>query len=366
MESPDSSSLINPNNTSPTSSYSTASSTSSISISNNKNASFSKSSSTNTLSSSTRQQQTIETQLFDLIQEAFKWIRYRQSQINLIQYKADINKSETELEKLRKLSSEIRKFQPEMEKIEILKMDHPETCELNTKLDELFSLFNSVCNSLSEAQHNMDVLIEFNKLIQEELKYLYEMEDVELNRDWSQPKKLKSSELIQHKHNVEMTLNHKKSKVSYIINFADRLIENNHPAAEELKASVGSLKNGTLWLQKLMDLLGIHIGHLQDYEKFVNQHNELNLFLNQTEDRLQDMIANLSHNFNDDSMNQFNLFKHNFQKISQCEKQIELLYEFSGRMPSFKMRRMTIKEPFDIVDIQSDYAIVDVCIFKII
>lgn len=41
--------------------------------------------------------------------------------------------------------------------------------------------------------------MEFNKLIQDELRYISEMEDIELNRDWSQPKKLNSSDLIQHK-----------------------------------------------------------------------------------------------------------------------------------------------------------------------
>jgi acetoacetate decarboxylase len=41
--------------------------------------------------------------------------------------------------------------------------------------------------------------MEFNKLIQDELRYISEMEDIELNRDWSQPKKFKSSDLIQHK-----------------------------------------------------------------------------------------------------------------------------------------------------------------------
>lgn len=104
----------------------------------------------------------------------------------------------------------------------------------------------------------MDSLIEFNKLIQDELKYISEMEDIELTRDWSQPKKLKSSDLIQHKmvffaklmnkhkkkyrfylnynyKNVEMTLNHKKPKLNAIINFAERLIEARHPASDDLQ-----------------------------------------------------------------------------------------------------------------------------------
>lgn len=37
------------------------------------------------------------------------------------------------------------------------------------------------------------------KLVNDELRYMNEIEDIELNRDWSQPNKLNSNELIQYK-----------------------------------------------------------------------------------------------------------------------------------------------------------------------
>jgi hypothetical protein len=373
--------LLNTNNTSPT--YSTSSSTSSsISISNTVNTNTnvtsattstkknntsidslnSKSSSTHTLSSSVKT--TIETQLNDLIHDAFKWIRYRQNELNAIQYSPDVSMNEIELTRLRQLAGDVKKFQHELEKIELLKMDHAETSDLNAKLDDLFAMFNNLCKHLNMAQQNMDSLIEFNKLIQDELRYLSEMEDIELNRDWSQPRKLKSTDLIQHKLSVEMTLNHKKSKVSYIINFAERLIESNHPASDDLKAYTTTLKNETLWLQKLIDLLGMHTSHLQEYEKFLTKYTELNNYLNESDEKFQELILNINKNLNEDTTNQFNIFKHNLQKVSQCQQQIDNLIDYSNKIPSFKMRKMNIKEPFDLVELQIDYSLVDLKLNK--
>ena len=70
---------------------------------------------------------------------------------------------------------------------------------INRSYQELFASLNSLCASLKIKQSQLESLKEFNSAIQDELRYLSEMEDIELNRDWSQPKKLKSSELIQHK-----------------------------------------------------------------------------------------------------------------------------------------------------------------------
>jgi len=53
-------------------------------------------------------------------------------------------------------------------------------------------------------QQKLESLLEFYRIVQDELKYLNEMEDIELNRDWSQPKKFKSSDLIQHKQVFEI------------------------------------------------------------------------------------------------------------------------------------------------------------------
>jgi hypothetical protein len=106
---------------------------------------------------------------------------------------------EIELRQVRELAIETKKFHTNIEQIELLKMDHAETTELNTRLDDLFSSYNCLCKSISNAQHDLDSLVEFIKLISDELRFIDELEDVELSRDWSQPDKFSSSDLMQHK-----------------------------------------------------------------------------------------------------------------------------------------------------------------------
>jgi hypothetical protein len=76
----------------------------------------------------------------------------------------------------------------------------------------------------------------------DELRYMNEIEDIELNRDWSQPNKLNSGELLKYKKNVESTLERRKPKINYIVNFAERLIENKHPASKDLNVRTVEIK----------------------------------------------------------------------------------------------------------------------------
>jgi len=67
------------------------------------------------------------------------------SMINSIQYKTDIAMNEVEMSRLRQIASEAKKFYTNLEQIELLKMDHVESPELNVKVNELFTAFNNLC-----------------------------------------------------------------------------------------------------------------------------------------------------------------------------------------------------------------------------
>ena len=60
-------------------------------------------------------------------------------------------------------------------------------------------LFVLLKKNLELVKYNFEDLYEFMKLVNDELRYLNELELVELNRDWSQPNKLNSSELFKYK-----------------------------------------------------------------------------------------------------------------------------------------------------------------------
>lgn len=65
--------------------------------------------------------------------------------INSVQFKADIAINEIEMSRLRQVANEAKKFHTTLEHIELLKMEHVESAELNVRVNELFTSFNSLC-----------------------------------------------------------------------------------------------------------------------------------------------------------------------------------------------------------------------------
>ncbi len=215
------------------------------------------------------------------------------------------------------------------------------------------------------------------------------MEDIELNRDWSQPGKLRHNELNNHKKRVELILDQKKPKFDDILRFGDNLIESNHPASDDISPYMLALKNETEWLKDLMSMLGIHLIHLQEYEnvclilicifekrflilfnfKFMKEYNEINVSQVESLEKFKNLTTSFSTFFElsgrneslkNDFIAQFNNFKHNFQNVSQFKQQIERLYLFVDKLPNFRMRKINLKPPYDKSRILVKYSQADV------
>lgn len=107
-------------------------------------------------------------------------------------------------------------------------------------VDDIFNEFRQLCFSIKKEGQNLDSLYELTKLIHQEIKFFNEIEDIELNRDWSQLNKLNSNELFEYKNEIEAKLSQRKSKISYILGYADRLISNDHPASNDIQVKSSS------------------------------------------------------------------------------------------------------------------------------
>jgi hypothetical protein len=321
----------------------------------------------------------VHAKINSLVDQALEWIEKRRVDINSIEYKTDIAVNELELAKIRHLTNEIKKYHTNLEQIELLKMQLPESNDLNSALDDLFSSFNGLCKSLSASQQFLETLMELNKLIQDELKYVNDMEDLEYNRDWTQPRKLKSSELMQHKSSVELTLNHKTKKILYIVSFAERMIESQHPASADLMLYLTTLRSEIGRLQQLMSILGEHIVKLQSLEAFCKDYDEVAAYLDVTNQKFQHFLSILSHSNSSSSqsessdlsgqyeeiVSQFNVFKHNFQNLSQTREHIDDLYACVETLPAYKMRKTSLKGAHDKCEILADFSNTTVSLYFI-
>ena len=86
-----------------------------------------------------------------------------------------------------------------IERIELLKLEHAECLEFTEKINDLNEAYNNLCVLVKNSKKYLEELNEFLRMVHDELHYLNQIEDLELNRDWSQPNKLKSNELLKHK-----------------------------------------------------------------------------------------------------------------------------------------------------------------------
>ena len=312
-----------------------------------------------------------DTDILDLINDSFTWIRTKQSEVDLVKFKPDLSQIQIDIDFLNKLKQELIQHRTNIETIELLKMNHAETKELTNLINQLNIEYHLLCSATKSVRSNLDSLNEFIKLVHDELHYINEMEDVELNRDWSQPGKLSASELVKHRKQIESTLSNKKMAYAKIITFAENLIEAKHPAIEDINAYVSALKTGKTWLKELMTILGIHTAHLQKYEKFIKNHNEIDMELNDLNEQFKQLTSSTAYNLStwndslrEDFTNQFNAFMHSFQTVSKVPGHIENLKIAMNNLPSYKLRRLALKAPYNRTKILTDYCQTEFTILK--
>lgn len=128
-----------------------------------------------------------------------------------------------------------------------------------------------------------------------------------------------------------------------------------------------ALKNETIWLHDLMQILGIHIIDLKNFDNFIKEYNELSIYQAESAEQFQILTSSISASFDqsmkEDIINQFNIFKLKFQNELQFKQQIEHLYLFVDQLPNFKMRKINLKPPYDKSRILVKYSQADVSIF---
>jgi len=175
--------------------------------------------------------------IIDVINDSFNWIRSKQTEVNAIKVKPDLAQIQLDLEFCLKLKTELTHSKTTLETIELLKLNHSESPELTQLVNQLNAEYHSLCTNAKQVKVDLESLSEFIRLVHDELQYLNEMEDVEVNRDWSQPGKLNESELMGHKKEVEDVLGNKKMAYARIIMLAENLIERRHPATDDIRVS---------------------------------------------------------------------------------------------------------------------------------
>jgi hypothetical protein len=222
--------------------------------------------------------------------ELLAWIRTRQDEVNQITFKCDLNHLKNQIELLAQLNCDVKNFSCKLDMLNNRNQNASNTQNEND-IDNIFSEFKQLCFSIKKEEQNLNSLYELTKLIHQEIKFFNEIEDKELNRDWSLLNKLNSKELFDYKQETEAKISQRKSKISYILGYAERLIKNGHLASNDLnvintfayflskkillicfyfhKHCINTIKSEAKWVNQLMSLLEKHLQSLRTYEQVI-------------------------------------------------------------------------------------------------
>lgn len=96
----------------------------------------------------------------------------------------------------------------------------------------------------------------------------------------------------------------------------------------------------------------------------------MSTYLNEVQEQLDNLastsmnIANWPKSKCEEFTKQFGVFKHNFQVPSNPSQQIQRLYEAVHKLPSYKMRKASLKSPYDKTELLTDYYLVEVTLLE--
>lgn len=103
----------------------------------------------------------------------------------------------------------------------------------------------------------------------------------------------------------------------------------------------------------------------------MKNYNEIDMELNDMTEQFKNLTSSTAYNLStwndslrEDFTNQFNVFMHSFQTLSKLPGHIESLTTAMNNLPSYKLRRLNLKAPYNRTKILTDYCQTEFTILK--
>ncbi|CAF0712702.1 unnamed protein product [Brachionus calyciflorus] len=212
-------------------------------------------------------------------------------------------------------------------------------------LNELEILYNLTYNLSNQRLKSLNQLKDFVKQINDEMFYLDQKEEVEINRDWSSPSKLDSSSLKQYKKNLDYELERRlKINIHPLKVLGQALINDKHPAANHIRTYIETLSEHFNWINQLSFLLSNHLYHLTDYESFKSEYNKLSDRIEQFRHNLTNVISNSTHKNYSETIEKLDKM---LSELSGFKSKLESLSNKSKSITPFHLRKQKLKSPYN-------------------
>ncbi|XP_077965714.1 microtubule-actin cross-linking factor 1-like isoform X2 [Styela clava] len=261
-----------------------------------------------------------DTKEYISLQGALRWVADKTRETESFPLGDDLPKVENQLAVFKALEDEVDKFNADVRECQKAKdafdkgsEDCKRYCQDLSQLEVNYSLLQ---NAVEIREGQISSLLKFIREATQHLMWLNEIEDNEINRDFTQY----TSDVEP----LEKQLSRMKSDVQShdtsfksTIHDGERLVHENHPARNTVQAYLTQLNNQWEWIQSLGYCLQQHILQLNQYQQFHTDCGKAETFLRDRESDLDEKMREISPDTEPDRA------EHIFRDIFQIKEDLE-------------------------------------------
>nr|XP_039257013.1 plectin-like isoform X4 [Styela clava] len=265
-----------------------------------------------------------DTKEYISLQGALRWVADKTRETESFPLGDDLPKVENQLAVFKALEDEVDKFNADVRECQKAKdafdkgsEDCKRYCQDLSQLEVNYSLLQ---NAVEIREGQISSLLKFIREATQHLMWLNEIEDNEINRDFTQYTS-DVEPLVKQLSRMKSDVQSHDTSFKSTIHDGERLVHENHPARNTVQAYLTQLNNQWEWIQSLGYCLQQHILQLNQYQQFHTDCGKAETFLRDRESDLDEKMREISPDTEPDRAE--HIFRDIFFEFSQIKEDLE-------------------------------------------
>ncbi|XP_050437249.1 dystonin isoform X15 [Adelges cooleyi] len=303
----------------------------------------------------TKQTRTIlETRLVDTnthfrsLQDCIDWCNNKLKQLQEAEYGSDLPGVKALLDQHHREHKTIDQFHTKVEHCINAKANfHGDELALYSQhLNTLQKVYSDLVTFSNKRLSDLETLQDFLQSATNQLKWLNEKEEIELNRDWSD-KDLNVPSIRQYYESLMSELEKREIQLSSVQDRGEALILQGHPASKCIEAYITALQTQWTWLLQLTLCLETHLKHAAYYHQFYADIKDAENWLSKRDDLLNTVYSQSEFTL-DEGERLLKGMQDLRDELNNFSEAIGTLEERSRQVVPLKQRRLPVTRPLPV------------------
>ncbi|KAK2709047.1 hypothetical protein QYM36_014618, partial [Artemia franciscana] len=307
-----------------------------------------------TLDESRMSRSTLESRLFETnehfrhLRDCTEWVKSKLKVIEEAEYGTDLPGVQVELEEHVKEQKAIERFQPAIDKCSQGRnaFSGEDLQIYTTHLTYMLKLHSELLSNSSKRLSDLNILLDFMQSATNELIWLNEKEEIEVNRDWS-AKGLDIQEIENYYEALMPELEKREIQFTAVQDRGESLLLQHHPASKTIEAYLAAMQTQWSWVLQLTLCLEIHLRQATIYQTFFAEIKECEQWVQQ-----QDQLLNTTFSQSEFSLDEGERLLREMQilreDLARYGDMVQALVERSAIVPPLRLRKHAVRQPLAV------------------